>query len=75
MTTISKTTFTFTVLHRTDDPPEDLEAALRESWDGNAVGLETAVEVVGVADEDVSDQLVLLGNDGDFFNDDLTEEL
>lgn len=73
-TTISQTTITFTVLHRTDEPIEDLEEALARSYDGNAVGAETSLITVPVADESVADLLVGLGNDGQFFNYDLGVE-
>lgn len=71
MATISKTTITFTVLHRTDEPIADLELALRESYDGHAVGDTTAIATVPVTDSQVHNELVALGNDGEFFDDDL----
>lgn len=81
MSTISRTTFTFTVLHRTDEPfdnfhgdgPLDgsLGEALSRSWDGNAVGAVTEEVTEEVADFDVKDELVALDNDGTFFDDDL----
>lgn len=80
---ISRTTFTFTVLHRTDEPftgfdgdgPLDttLGEALARSWDGNAVGLVTAEVTVPVPLEEVEDALVALGNDGAFFDTDLED--
>ncbi|BBY53995.1 hypothetical protein H7J07_05180 [Mycobacterium koreense] len=69
MATISKTTFTFTVLHRSDDPPADLGVAIHEADHGNAVGLETSRETVAVPDAAVADELRALGNDGEFFGD------
>ncbi len=82
-TVISKTTITFTVLHRTDEPivgfPGDgplcspLGEALARSWDGHAVGAETSMTTVEVADDKVEDELIALGNDGEFFDDDLEE--
>lgn len=82
MTLISKTTYTFTVLHRTDEPimgdddfdgpfGGDLGAALQRSWDGNAVGAIVEEFTVEVPDERVPAELVALGNDGEFFIDDL----
>lgn len=71
MATISKTTFTFTVLHRSDDPPADLGDAISEADHGSAVGLETSRETVPVADSAVADELLALGNDGEFFDDDI----
>lgn len=84
MTTISKTTFTFTVLHRTDEPFSDgydsgydgpfcgaLAEAMQRSWDGDAVGAEAVAEVAEVPDDQVSEELVALGNDGTFFDFDL----
>lgn len=86
MTTISKTTFTFTVLHRTDEPFNDdydsgydgpfcgsIAEAMQRSFDGNAVGDVTAEETVPVEDADVADELVALGNDGEFFDNDLED--
>lgn len=79
---ISKTTFTFTVLHRTDEPfiwdgqegvgPYDnnLGEALARSWDGHAVGW-VADETTVVPSDQVAAELVALGNDGTFFDDDL----
>lgn len=73
MSKISKTIITFTVLHRTDDQPEDLDHALREAFDGGMVGLETDSVTVPVPDDDVEDELVALGSDGTFFESDLEE--
>lgn len=80
---ISKTTFTFTVLHRTDEPftwdhgngdgalNTNLGEALTRSWDGHAVGAVTDETTVPVPSSQVEDELVALGNDGEFFDDDL----
>jgi len=85
-TIISKTTITFVVLHRTDEPLDNFEQhgdgpldnslgeALARSWDGNAVGSIVTDETVPVPDEQVEDELVALGNDGEFFDDDLEGE-
>lgn len=82
--TISKTTITFVVLHRTDEPiigfegdgplASPLGEALARSWDGHAVGMETSEETVEVPDDHVENELVALHNDGTFFDDDLDEE-
>jgi hypothetical protein len=80
--TISKTTYTFVVLHRTDEPimgdddfdgpfGGDLGAALQRSWDGNAVGAVTSEVTEEIADTEVPEELVELGNDGEFFDSDL----
>lgn len=69
--TISKTVISFTVLHRTDEPIEDLQDALSRSFDGHAVGLETAQNTEQIADFQVADELIALGNDGEFFDHDL----
>lgn len=66
--TISKTTFTFVVLHPTDQPPMSLEHAMEESMTGNMVGLETEAITLEVPDSEVETELVALGNDGEFFN-------
>lgn len=71
MSTISKTTFIFTVLHRTDEPIDDIDHALRESHDGHAVGLETGSTTHEVPDHQVEQELVGLDNDGTFFDHDL----
>jgi hypothetical protein len=68
-TRISKTTVTITALHRSDELlPEDLTALLYQLDEGNAVGLETARATAAVPDEAVRDELLALGNDGDFFD-------
>ena len=72
MTTISMTTFTFKVMHRTDEPfTEGLMEAMARSMDGHAVGWETGEETVEVPNDRVEAELVELGNDGTFFDDDL----
>lgn len=68
---ISKTVFEFTVLHRSVLPLSALEDAMAESFDGDAVGLETRSFTVPVPDAKVADELVMLGNDGTFFDDSL----
>lgn len=73
-TTISQTTITFTVLHRTDEPIADLHEALARSYDGHAVGAETNCVTIPIKDDKVEALLVSLGNDGLFFNDDLGVE-
>lgn len=70
-TIISRTTFTFTVLHLTYDPPLTLDDALRDAEDGHAVGNVVSQVTEEVADDDVPDELMVLGNDGEFFDDDL----
>lgn len=65
---ISKTVFTFTVLHQTDDPPASLEDALSESMFGGSVGQTTGRTTVAVPGGDVETELKQLGNDGEFFN-------
>lgn len=79
MSEISRTTFVFTVLHRTDEPfNEDfthpdhafdgpLGEALSRAYDGHAVGAVTWSETGEVPDDLVSTSLLLLGNDGTFF--------
>ncbi len=71
MTEISKTVITFTVLHRTDEPlPDSIDAVLEETDSGNAVGWETARVTEGVPEDALRDELLALGNDGKFFEDD-----
>lgn len=70
MPEISKTVFTFTVLHPTDEPLWSLEHALSESDDGNAVGWTTGSVTVAVPAGDVAAELIALGNDGEFFDED-----
>lgn len=69
MSTISKTTFTYTILHRTDGPVRGLKEAMSRAWDGDAVGGVTEKITVHVPDEQVEDELIALGNDGEFFDD------
>lgn len=73
-TTISETVITFRILHRTDEPVEDLREALERSWYGHAVGLDDTYETTPVPDGEVADRLVALGNDGTFFNLDIYGE-
>lgn len=76
MSTISKTEFTFAVLHRTDEPfdgDDPLADALERSDSGNAVGSIVNETTQTVDDGDVKHQLELLGNDGTFFEDDLDD--
>lgn len=68
---IVKTTITITVLHRADNILEsDLEDVLYEINEGAAVGWETNRTTIPVPVDRVSDELVELGNDGTFFDDD-----
>lgn len=71
---ITRTTFHFTVLHRTDQPIESLEEAVARSYDGNAVGQVSGTTVEVLDNEDVPNELIALDNDGTFFDDDLGEE-
>jgi Domain of unknown function (DUF4406) len=73
-TIISKSTYLFTVLHRTDEPfvgDDPLHQALARSWDGHAVGQITSERTEIVPDNEVEIELLILGNDGTFFDDDL----
>lgn len=79
---ISKTTITFTVLHRTDDFPlngqfwgemngpydGELGYLMQEAWDGGMVGIESESVTVPVADDQVRSELLSMGNDGEFFD-------
>jgi hypothetical protein len=68
---IAKTTITFTVLHLASDPlPDDLLVVLEETNTGHAVGWTTDRKTVEVPDSRVVTELVALGNDGSFFDDD-----
>ena len=73
MTEIAKTTYTFTVLHPADAPPDGLMDALQEATEGNAVGDVTGIVTVAVPRSRVRDELQELGNDGEFFDDDDNE--
>lgn len=70
MTGIVKTTITFTVLHRADNPLSDhtLEEVLWEASEGDAVGWETDRVTQPVPDDRLADELIALGNDGTFFD-------
>lgn len=82
---ISKTTITFTVLHRSDDPvlsgrefigeydsPTDglLGYVMQEAWDGGMVGIEGDPVTAPVPDDQIEDELLAMGNDGTFFEED-----
>lgn len=70
---ITRTTFHFTVLHRTDEPLYDIEEAMARSMDGNAVGQVSGTTVTTLDNDEVPDELIALDNDGTFFDDDLEE--
>lgn len=71
MPDISKTTISFTVIHRTDSPlSANLEDVLEETDTGHAVGWETNRTTVRVPADAVAAELRALGNDGSFFDDD-----
>ena len=69
---IVKTTVTITVLHRADNPLTDhgIDEVLYEMSEGDAVGWETDRDAVPVDPKDVLGELIALGNDGTFFDDD-----
>jgi hypothetical protein len=71
MSTISRTIFTFEVLHRTDQPCTELDEALERASDGHAVGMVTSEKTVEVPDTEVPETLIDFGSDGEFFDDDL----
>lgn len=73
---IVKTTITITVLHRDDNAmtDHDIEEVLYEMRDGEAVGWETGRVTEPVPAEKVYDELVALGNDGEFFDDDFFDD-
>lgn len=71
---ISKTVFTFTVLHLTGETPPDLEVALDVTDTGHAVGAVTSTTTEPVPDDAVPAELRALDNDGEFFDDDLHPE-
>lgn len=73
---IVKTTVTITVLHRADNPMTDhgIEEVLYEISEGDAVGWETGRGTVPVDPKDVRDELIALGNDGTFFDEDEDED-
>jgi hypothetical protein len=66
MMRITRTVYTFTVLHPADEPPQDLCEAMARSYDGDCVGAVTNSRTEPVAD--VRTALVDLGNDGTFFD-------
>jgi hypothetical protein len=70
--TISRTTFTFEVLHRTNDAPHTLDDAFNEIERGHAIGGPQRAVTAEVPDTEVPETLVDdFGNDGEFFDDDL----
>ncbi|WIN00017.1 hypothetical protein ACTOB_003692 [Actinoplanes oblitus] len=68
---ISATTYTFTVLHPFAQRPADLFTALTETNNGHSVGAVTAEHTVAIPDAEVPGRLRELGNDGTSFNDEL----
>ena len=66
---VARTVFTFELLHGADATFEDLQHALREAWDGGAVGSERVISTVPLGDALVPAALLALGNDGAFFDD------
>lgn len=71
--TVSKTTYVFTVLHLDDNPMMSLEHALQEASEGHAVGAVIAEAITPLTDGEVQAELIVLGNDGEFFDDDLED--
>jgi hypothetical protein len=73
---IAKTTFTFVVLHRSDEDVAtwDLTDVLEECDTGHAVGQVTRTLTDAVPDKDVPMELKKLGNDGEFFDPDLNPD-
>lgn len=70
--TISRTTFTFEVLHRTDDAPHTLDDAFNEIERGHAIGGPQHAVTAEVPDTDVPETLVDdFNDDGSFFDHDL----
>jgi hypothetical protein len=65
---ILKTTYTVVVYHRQDDVPEDFDHAMREIFDGSMVGACTGETVKVVDHDNLREQLISIGNDGEFFN-------
>lgn len=65
---VSKTVITVTVLHPADEPlPGPLDLLLEEMDSGSAVGQETDRVTTPVPTGLVKDELLALGNDGEFF--------
>jgi len=64
---VHKTVVTITVLHT--EPLGDLVDVLGEMEYGNAIGGETERVHVDLPAESVREELLALGNDGEFFND------
>jgi hypothetical protein len=71
---VSKTVYVFTVLHPADEPMLDLADALQRAFDGDSVGMVTGEETTPVPADEVSQELVKLGNDGTFFDDEDEED-
>lgn len=73
-TVISKTRYTFVVLHRTDQKPDTLEEALDEANTGHAVGDVIEEFTTDVPDDEVPLELKRMGSsDGEFFANDIEE--
>lgn len=65
---VSKTTITYTVLHRTSTPVQDIHHATGEAMDGEMIGQEVHTETVAVPDDMVAAELVGLGAVPTFFD-------
>lgn len=71
MAEIQKTVFTVTLMHRSDEPVDDMgmQDILREMDDGPMIGSVSKQSTEIVPEENVIDELQELGNDGKFFSD------
>lgn len=76
MSKIKKTTFTITVLHRDDVDPAGMQLTdvLHEMDEGCMIGTVEHVDTIAVPAAQVANELVELGNDGEFFADDEDED-
>lgn len=64
---IQKTVISFTLLHPAGLELEDIDDAIHEAREGDAVGMETDRITTDVPADSVADELRKLGNDGAFF--------
>ena len=60
--------FVFECLHYEDTPLESIYEAIQESYDGMAVGSQTAHEIEQVGRKKARRLLLEYGNDGEFFD-------
>jgi len=70
---ISKTTYVFVLMHRSDELVPTIEDAIDMANNGHGVGDVVVTSTLYVPDNHVEFNLIELGNDGSFFDEDLKD--